>query len=147
MVWGSDAERGDFLKVPRALLRLGSYSRLMGRELQPRHILLALNLASRRFRDAPLIVEWKVIARDLGVRVDTVRHWAYELRDLKLITIGAQFVGEPESRRRGVGVEIDISAFVELVGRSVEIRREERQRGFEHRQSAEAVNAEGDVPF
>jgi hypothetical protein len=87
IVWTTEIEKEHWLKVPKVLLRFGRYSSLMGNQLQPRHVLLILALAARKFRDAPIICSWTELARDLGVKRDTVRHWAYELKEHGLLRI------------------------------------------------------------
>lgn len=148
VVWGDDVERNDFLKLPRVLTRLGSYSEIMGRGLQPRHVVLMLNLAGRRFQDEPLRVEWRDVARDLGTKADTVRHWAYELRELRLLKIRQLLLNDGGRRRRGRGVELDISPFVELVRIAYVRRRETRRNAAEKGEpNSERTFAEADMPF
>jgi hypothetical protein len=87
VVWSPAMEAEDFLKVPRTLLRLGRYDRTLAGKMQPRHILLALALASRKFRDLPIRAKWTDLAYDLGTRPDTVRKWAYEMKQAGLLHI------------------------------------------------------------
>lgn len=91
-VWGGTLEAGRFLKVPKIIFYLGRYDRRMGSELQPRHLLLLLALAARKYGDEEIRAYWAELASGLGVRAGTVRKWGYELRDMGLLRI--------ENRRR-----------------------------------------------
>ena len=109
-IWGSLEER-RFLKLPKTFAFLGRYERRVGTDIQPRHLMLVIALACRKFGDEPIRASWQDIASGLGVRVDTLRRWAYELKDLGLLRIvsrsGADGKNEPN--------EFDISPFVELL--------------------------------
>jgi hypothetical protein len=118
IVWGTTLERNRFLKLPKILAYLGRYDSRIGDKIQPRHILLIIALACRKFRDEPIRAYWQELASGLGVRADTVRKWAYELRDAGLLlitqnrgpTLGAGRLGVRNDRN-----SFDISPFVRLV--------------------------------
>lgn len=127
-VWTDQLERARFLKVPKILFYLGRYEPLMGEDLQPRHILLLLALASRKFREEPIRAYWSDLASALGTRRDTVRRWAYELRDMKLLRILREG-GEDSPRGRSYKDErntFDIAPFVALLD-SADERARQRQ--------------------
>lgn len=118
IIWGRKLETNDFIKVPRALLRIYRYKDGLADKLKPRHILLLLVLASRRYKDTPLRVYWEELADDLGVSRETVRKWAYELISLGLLET-KQVRGRAQGERR-IGYRnerniFDISPFVEVV--------------------------------
>jgi len=83
---------------------MGRFDPGVGQEIQPRHILLVMALAARKFRDEPIRAYWAELASGLGVRPDTVRKWAYEARDGGLLRIqSAQRVaGETPERAQRV---------------------------------------------
>lgn len=119
-IWGPEVESGDFIKLPRVFTRLYRFDSRAGKQLQPRHLILLLALAGRRFRNAELEVTWHHLGRDLGIKSDTVRKWAYQLRDMGLLKINRctparnpDVIGSRD--RRYLGVMLDISPFVELV--------------------------------
>ena len=87
IVWGKDVEAGDYLKVPRVILARGRYPIEGLRGLKPRHLLLLLVLAGRKFKRSRIRAYWEELADDLEVSKDTVRKWAYELRDRGLLHI------------------------------------------------------------
>lgn len=124
VVWGQQAEHEDFLKVPRTLTRLGRYERRAGKEIQPRHIILLLALAGRKFRDDPIRARWQDLATDLGVKSDTVRKWAYELKKMKLLSIHRMKSATPTNDRRNI---FDINPFVECVNQAFEQRLKDRK--------------------
>lgn len=128
VIWGEDVESDDFVKVPRALIRLGRYDKRAGKgAIQPRHIVLLLTLASRRFRDRPLRTTWTQLGQDIGVRPDTVRKWAYELRKANLLHIVSGRDRADGDRRN----EFDLTPFVEAIRAAYSKRFEERiQRGY-----------------
>ena len=97
--------------LPRSITRLGRYDSKAGDDLQPRHILLLLTLAARKFLDKPIQARWVDVANDLGVKVGTCRHWGYELRDMGLLRIRRAH-GRDRTNRR---CEFDIGGFVDLV--------------------------------
>jgi hypothetical protein len=111
----------------------------MGQDLQARHLLLVLNLAGRRYHDAPLIVDWSELAHDLGTKPDTVRHWAYELRDMGLLKIKAMMRRTDEGLRRARGVELDLAPFISHVQGAFRRRRDQR--------SSEPVDGPTPVPL
>jgi len=90
---------------------MGRYDRHVGTDIQPRHLMLVIALACRKFRDKPIRATWQNLGSGLGVRADTLRRWAYELRDLELLEI------KPTTRsdaRNGPN-EFDLAPFVELL--------------------------------
>ena len=111
IVWGSSLEKERFLKLPKTFAFLGRHDRRVGNEIQPRHLLLVISLACRKFQDKPIQCYWFDLASGLGVRPDTVRRWAYELRDLGLIHITPHM---SKQGRNGPN-EFDIQPFVELL--------------------------------
>lgn len=122
VIWSANAEAEDFVKVPRVLTRLGRYDDRMGQQLRPRHLLLLLNLAGRQFQDRPIRTSWQALGQDLGVKRDTVRKWAYELRDFELLTIARPAASDQD--RRNI---FEIKKFVRLVSDAFERRAVERQ--------------------
>ena len=86
VVWGP-LEQQRFLKLPKTFAFLGRYDDRVGDTIQPRHLMLINALACRKFGDEPIRAYWQDIASGLGVRPDTLRRWAYELRDLGLLEI------------------------------------------------------------
>jgi biotin operon repressor len=98
-IWGSALESGDFIKVPRALIRIHRYKDGLAGRLTPRHQMLLLVLATRRFKAKPLRAYWQELADDLGVSRETVRKWAYQLRDMKLLGISQVRKREKEDKR------------------------------------------------
>ena len=117
VVWGKDVEMGDFLKVPHALIRLHRYHDGLS-DLKPRHLVLFLALASRKFQNKPIRVYWEELADDLGVSRETVRKWAYELIEQGLLKT-KQVRGRDKKNDR-VGYKndrniFDISPFVSVV--------------------------------
>ncbi|MBA3483399.1 MAG: hypothetical protein H0T51_16440 [Pirellulales bacterium] len=118
VIWGKKLESGDFIKVPRALLRIYRYRDGLADKLKPRHILLLLVLASRRFKEKPLRVYWEELADDLGVSRETVRKWAYELIEEGWLTTTQVRGRDKTDKRIGYRNErniFDIGPFVELV--------------------------------
>jgi hypothetical protein len=90
-LWGQ-ADAGDFIKTPRALIHIHRYIR--GREqyqhlkgLKPHHILLLLSLAARKFRKKRIRAYWKYLGEDLGASRDSARRWGRELKRMGLIKI------------------------------------------------------------
>ncbi len=135
IIWGAEAEKDDFIKVPRALLRLGRYDPDLMAKLQPRHLLLLLALAARKFRDGEIRVYWEALAEDMGVRPDTVRKWGYELRKLGLLRILQHRRQDPERRRPGIRNDrngFDLSPFVSALQSAVTVRRKDRQKRHRH---------------
>jgi len=110
VVWGS-LEKSRFLKLPKTFAFLGRYEARAGNEIQPRHLVLIIALACRKFGDQPIQAYWQDIATGLGVRTDTVRRWAYELRDLGLLEITPR----SSSKGRNGPNEFDIAPFVALL--------------------------------
>lgn len=100
-------------------------------KLKPRHVLLLLSLASRKFKKKKIRVYWEELAEDLGVNKDTVRKWAYELRDWGLLWIAQHRGRDPDRNRVGHRNErnsFDPSSFVEVVDKAYRIRRKDRER-------------------
>jgi hypothetical protein len=110
VIWGS-LERQRFLKLPKTFAFLGRYDNRVGAEIQPRHLLLIIALACRKFGDQPIRAYWRDIATGLGVRTDTLRRWAYELRDLGLLNITTR----SSALGRNGPNEFDIGPFVALL--------------------------------
>jgi hypothetical protein len=87
-IWGSELEKDDYIKVPRLLLQLGKYDQeKIGKKILPRHVLLILTLASRKYKRKPLRAYWEELARDIGAKPGTIRNWAYEMEKLDLLKI------------------------------------------------------------
>lgn len=86
VVWGR-LEHRRFLKLRKTFAFLGRYNDRVGRDIHPRHLMLIIALACRKFADEPIRATWDDIASGLGVRTDTLRRWAYELRDRGLLII------------------------------------------------------------
>jgi len=97
--------------LPKTLALIGRYNSRVGRDIQPRHLLLNIALACRKFGNEPIRATWQNIASGLGVRTKALRRWAYELRDLGLLEITPQ---TSEHGRNGPNV-FDISPFVALL--------------------------------
>jgi|GEM_PF-3111371 len=128
-IWGS-AEADDFVKVPRCLLRPGASSVLADKKLQPRHLLLLLSLAERKFQNKRPRAYWEEIASDLQIKKDTVRKWAYELRDMGLIKIKNHHGRDPDKDRVGYRNErnsFDLSPFVDLVEQAYRERKNAKE--------------------
>lgn len=128
VVWGKDVEAEDFVKVPRTVLRLARYDTSIN--LQPRHMMLLLSLASRKFQDKKIRAYWEELGDDLGVSKDTVRKWAYELEKRGVIKI-IRHRGRDQKRRR-VGVrndrnEFDLSPFIARVEKAFRVRERDRE--------------------
>ena len=123
VIWGKEIEAEDFIKIPRAFARLARYEPRVGMEIQPRHLLLIMALASRRFRDQPLRAKWNDLAADLGAKSNTVRRWAYELRRMGLLKIQTAVQSGDGFDRRN---RFDIGPFVALLSRAFEMRCDER---------------------
>ncbi|HMO24670.1 MAG TPA: hypothetical protein PKB10_00220 [Tepidisphaeraceae bacterium] len=120
-IWGNVMEAGDFLKVPRVLTRLARYDARMGGELQPRHIVLLLALAGRRFKNRPLRLTWSQLGADLGVKADTVRKWGAELREAGLLSWSVHVESSGKSGHYKV-IEFDLAPFVAMTRRAYERR-------------------------
>ncbi|MBC8426723.1 hypothetical protein H8E07_21635 [bacterium] len=132
LIWGPEVESGDYIKVPRALLRLPHYltsEDLCG--LKPRHLLLFLALASHKYKNQPIRVYWQELADDLGVEKDTVRKWAYEVQEKGLLRMKQHRGRDPEKNRVGHRNErnsFDIAPFVRLVEKVYKMRALDRQK-------------------
>ena len=129
IVWGKDVEAGDYLKVPRVILARGRYPIEGLRGLKPRHLLLLLVLAGRKFKRSRIRAYWEELADDLEVSKDTVRKWAYELRDRGLLHIAQHRGRDPDDKRVGYRNErnsFDIAPFVRLVEQAHKMRRADR---------------------
>ncbi len=127
IIWGEIVEAEDYIKVPRALLRLPRYQTQY--KLKPRHVLLLLSLASRKFKKKTIRVYWEELAEDLGVNKDSVRKWAYELRNWGLLRIAQHRGRDPDKNRVGHRNErnsFDLSPFVEVVDKAYRLRRKDR---------------------
>ncbi|MEE9294075.1 MAG: hypothetical protein V3W34_03800 [Phycisphaerae bacterium] len=115
VVWGF-LEQQRFLKLPKTFAYLGRYDNRVGTDVQPRHLMLIIALACRKFGEEPIRAHWQDIASGLGVRTDTLRRWAYELRELGLLEITNH-----KNADGGNGPnEFDITPFVELLERADE---------------------------
>jgi hypothetical protein len=110
VVWGS-LEKKRFLKLPKTFAFLGRYDDRVGNTIHPRHLMLIIALACRKFGNEPIRAYWSDIASGLNVRPGTLRRWAYELRDMELLTIRPQ---QSEQGRNGPN-EFDITPFVKLL--------------------------------
>ena len=98
VIWGERLEKRDFIKVPRVLLQFGRYGGQAAKGLKAKHIALVLAIASKKFQAKPLRAYWETLSRDLGVSINTVRRWGYELRKAGIIQIT-----QNRSRRHGTG--------------------------------------------
>ena len=136
IIWGEDVEANDFIKLPRVVTRLGRYDSRVGKTIQPRHILLILSLAGRQFRTKPIRATWEILARDLGVKRETVRKWGAEMKVAGLLKIRRPSPKDEDRRRI-----FDIAPFVELAQEAHANRSIERQL-FIERQMEEV-----DAPF
>ena len=87
IIWGKAEGEGDWIKLPRTITYLGRYDSDLANRLQPRHILLLLNLAARKFTNKRTRAYWDELATDLGTKRATVRKWAYELEEMELLRI------------------------------------------------------------
>ena len=67
-VWGSFLEESHFLKVPKVWFLLGRHGGAQGQKIKPRHVLLCLALASRKFQTKPIRVYWETLAMELASR-------------------------------------------------------------------------------
>ncbi len=118
VIWGNVLEEKDFIKLPRTVLTLGRDSGEMGNVLKPRHLLLILALMGKQFQKKPVREYWETLAIDLGVKKDTVRKWAYELRDAGYLKITQHRGRDPDRNRPGIRNEknsFDYSAFVRFI--------------------------------
>ena len=144
VVWGKSNEADDFLITPRAVLYLGRYDPELSEMLRPRHLLLLLVLAAKKYLNKPIRLYWQELAETLGVRPDTVRKWAYQLRDMKLLQI-RQFRGrDPKTNKPGIRNErnqFDIEPFVKRLERAFRLRRQER----DQRKRLREANRQGDT--
>jgi|GEM_PF-4754543 len=119
-VWSGFLEKENWLKAPRTIFFLGRYENQIGARLEPRHILLILKLAASKYQDKPIRFYWETLARDLGVKRDTVRKWGYELKRMGLLKI-TQHRGRPSDKGPGFRNDknsFDISPFVEKLERA-----------------------------
>lgn len=120
VVWGEGVEKGDFLKVPRAMIRLHRYQDGLS-ALKSRHMMLLLVLASRKYQHKPTRAYWEELADDLGVSKETVRKWAYELRDQGLLRIKQVRGRDRENHHVGYKNDkniFDITPFVKVVAKA-----------------------------
>jgi hypothetical protein len=131
VVWSAILEKEDYIKVPRTLVYLGAYApELVGKTLQPRHVVLLLNLAARKYSNKPIRAYWEEIAVQLGVKTGTVRKWAYELEKQKMLTI-RRHRGPSREQKPGVRNQrntFDIRPFVTLLERYLPEREKRRKR-------------------
>lgn len=132
VIWGKEVEAEDFIKVPRAFLRLSRYLTAGElKDIKPRHLMLILALAGWKFQRKPIRAYWEQLADDLGVKKDTVRKWAYELREKGLLVITQHRGRDP--KKHGVGYKndrnsFDIGPFVRLVDKAYKIRLIDRKK-------------------
>lgn len=129
IVWGTEIEADDFLKVPRTVLRLARY--LPSSKLKARHIVLLLSLASRKFQKKKIRVYWEELADDIGVSKNTVRKWAYELKKLRMLKIiphrGRDLEGGAVGTRNERN-EFDLTPFIEVCATAYRVRKQDRER-------------------
>ncbi|MGD2109911.1 MAG: hypothetical protein PVI86_11020 [Phycisphaerae bacterium] len=140
-VWGR-LEKRRFLKLPKTFAFLGRYDDRVGKQVHPRHLMLIIALACRKFQDEPIRATWDDIASGLGVRADTLRRWAYELRDLDLLTITRHrdpFGGNGPN-------EFDVSPFVALLEDADEVW-QQRQEARTHRDDEVPPPIDDGIPF
>ncbi len=131
VIWGAEVEHEDFVKVPRTLFRLGRYDAELAARLKSRHILLLLALAARKFENKPIRAYWEELAEDLGESKNTVRKWAYQLRDSQLLVIRHHRGRDPERNKPGHRNErnsFDIAPFVAAVEKAWRNRCIDRKR-------------------
>lgn len=115
IAWSTDLERANFLKLPKTIAFLGRYDQRIGSAIRPHHILLIIALACRKYQREPIRASWADLAGGLGVTPDSVRRWAYQLRDWDLLRIQHHFDDPGETDRRN---SFDIGPFVHLVQRA-----------------------------
>lgn len=129
-IWGRELEHGDFIKLPRIVLKLGRHGSDATRNLQPRHIVLLLSLAARKFQDRPIRAYWQELAEDLGVKINTVRRWAYEMKGMGLLSV-IQHRGRDEERNRpGIRNErnsFSLDPFIQAITPAFGARKRERE--------------------
>jgi hypothetical protein len=136
IIWGTKLEQEDFIKVPRALLMLGRYGDEKAKVLEPRHILLLLLLAGRKYKDKPIRAYWEELAEDLGRGPSTVRKWAYQLRDSGLLKLRQHRGKDPETNRPGIRNErnsFDFSPFLAILETAYDARSRVREARRERR--------------
>lgn len=86
--------QGDWIQLPKVLIeRSGSLG------LKPQHVWLVLFLQCSRFKNRHPRFYWAEIAKAAGKTVSTVRKWAYELRDMGLLTFGPGFEKDRNKKR------------------------------------------------
>lgn len=112
--------------------------------LQPRHLLLLLVLAAKKYKNKPIRIYWQELAEAVGAKPDTVRKWAYQLRDMKLLRI-KQFRGrDSEKNKPGYRNDrnlFDIAPFVQRLETAFRLRQQERAIRKEKRE----VNNQGEA--
>jgi len=124
-------EQGDFIKVPRTLCYLGRYDPEFASELRPRHLLLLLNLAARKFKGQANRAYWVELACDMGTKPATVRKWAYELEKMGLLKIKRHKGRASVEGKPGVKNDrntFDFAPFVERLGPAFANRVQDRDR-------------------
>lgn len=142
IVFGEKALKAGFLQVPKVVFSLARYhSAKPGELIQPRHLLLLLCLAARKYKDKPIRAYWAELSQDLGVKPGTVRKWASELKAMGLLGITQHRGRDPEKNLPGIRNErnsFDIRRFVELVEESAEKRQEVTRTRRARRRTGEA---------
>lgn len=132
VIWGKEVESDDYIIVPRSFLLLSKYDDELAKSLQPRHMLLILAIAARKYQKKPTRAYWEELAKDLGANANTVRKWAYQLEQLGLLRIQRHKgpAREPHDRpgTRNERNTFDISPFVRRVQDVYAVRKDERAR-------------------
>ncbi|MFO0840439.1 MAG: hypothetical protein U1D55_18175 [Phycisphaerae bacterium] len=137
VVWGADLEKDHFLIVPKVLFRLGRFGDANAKRLKPRHLLLLLALAAKKFKTEGIRAYWVELSEDLYVSKETVRKWAYEVRKLGFLQIRQNRGRDRERDRPGFRNESNSFTFAPLIEsleaakKSYQAERKKRERGRE----------------
>lgn len=92
---------GELRQEPKADTALAKKTR-GAFQLKPCHLWLILVLQAKKYKDTPNRAFWARLGGMAGVSSDTVRRWAYELRDCGLLTIeNTRKRSEGENHRTG----------------------------------------------
>ena len=80
----------EYILLPKVLVK-----RLGALQIQPHHMWLILLLQVDRYEDRDPRWYWEELARFVGRDKNTVRRWAYELRDMGLLQIKQNRTKDP----------------------------------------------------
>ncbi len=137
VVFGDLLESKQYLKTPKAFIHIRSFDHPDAKKIKARHIHLILVLAAKKYRSNMIRRYWARLAQDLGVSTETVRKWAYELRDAGLIKI-IPFTGRnkklptPRSKQvvnpgfRNEANGFDLTPLIELVTKAQQAHKQAR---------------------